>query len=107
MTATRYKTFIDMNGLITGFEAMRKYPDPAFFERGNPRMTHDEIRALITRNADEVHRVVDLIRLTERPAGGVRISKANLLYSANLLHDMRIMVGIHGGELGRPYLWEK
>ena len=107
MTATRYKTFIDMNGPITGFEAMRKYPDPAFFERGNPRMTHDEIRGLIHRNADEVHRVVDLIRRTAGPMSGGRITKATLLYNANLLHDMRILVDIHGGELGRPYLWEK
>jgi hypothetical protein len=107
MTATRNKTFIGRNGQILGFEAMRKYPDPVFFERGNPRMSHDEIRCLIRRNADEVNRVVDLIRITEGPMGGVRISKANLLYGANLLHDMRILVDIHGGEPGRPYLWEK
>ncbi|UXU73844.1 MULTISPECIES: hypothetical protein [unclassified Paracoccus (in: a-proteobacteria)] len=46
MTATRYLTFIGMNGPITGDEAIRRYPDPKFFERGSARMTHDEIRAL-------------------------------------------------------------
>ena len=107
MTATKNKTFIDMKGPIIGFEAMRKYPDPLFFERGNPRMTHEEIRALIRRNADEVCRVVDLIRRTAGPMKGGRMTKASLLYNANLLHDMRILVDIHGGEAGRPYLWEK
>lgn len=107
MTSTRYRTFLGMNGPITGDEAIRRYPNPRFFERGNPRMTHDEIRALIHRNADEMERVIGLIRSMAGPTRGSRLTKKTLLFNANLLHDMRVLVDMHGGEAGRPYLWEK
>lgn len=106
MSATRYRTFIGINGPITGFEAQMKYPDPKFFERGTPRMTHDELREMIHRNADEMERVIQLIRRMAGPMKGGRVTKKVLLHNANLLHDMRVMVDIHGGEQGRPYLWE-
>lgn len=35
------------------------------------------------------------------------MTKKALPFSANLLHDMRVLVDMHGGEAGRPYLWEK
>lgn len=107
MTRIRYRTFIGINGPITGFEATMKYPNPKFFERGTPRMTHDEIRELIHRNADEMERVIGLIRRMASPMKGGRVTKKTLLYNANLLHDMRVMVDIHGGEARRPYLWKK
>ena len=107
MTTTRYRTFLGINGPITGFEVTARYPDPKFFERGNPRMTHDEIRGLIHRNADEMEHVIRLIRSMAGPTRRGRITKKTLLFNANLLHDMRVMVDMHGGEAGRPYLWEK
>ena len=107
MTATRYRTFLGMNGPITGDEAIRRYPNPKFFERGNARMTHDEIRALIHRNADEMEYVIGLIRSMAGPTRGSRMTKKTLLFNANLLHDMRVLVDMHGGEAGQPYLWEK
>ncbi len=107
MTSTRYRTFLGINGPITGEEAIRRYPNPKFFERGSARMTHDEIRALIQRNADEMEYVISLIRSIAGPTRGSRLTKKTLLFNANLLHDMRIMVELHGGEAGRPYLWEK
>lgn len=107
MGATKYRTFLGINGRIAGLEASLKYPNPKFFERGNARMTHDEIRALIHRNADEMERVISLIRSVAGPVRGGRITKRTLLYNANLLHDMRVLVDMHGGEAGRPYLWEE
>ena len=107
MTATRNRTFLGINGKISGEEAIRKYPNPKFFERGNPRMTHDEIRVLIQRNADEMEHVISLIRSMAGPMQGSRMTKKTLLFNANLLHDMRVLVDMHGGEAGRPYLWEE
>ncbi len=99
------KTFISINGPISGRDAMKRYPDPAFFMRGSVSLSHDELRGLIHRNADEVIRVVELIRSCAGPCVG-RTTKGMLLNNANLLHDMRMLVDIHGGEMGRPYLWE-
>lgn len=95
-----------MHGRITGLAASLKYPDPKFFERGNLRMSHDELRGLIHRNADEMDRVIALIRSSAGPVRG-RMTKRVLLHNANLLHDMRVLVDLHGGEAGRPYLWEE
>ncbi len=99
------KMFSGMNGPISGRDAMKRYPDPAFFMRGSVSLSHDELRGLIHRNADEVIRVVELIRSCAGPCVG-RTTKGMLLNNANLLHDMRMLVDIHGGEMGRPYLWE-
>ena len=107
MTATRYRTFLGINGPITGEEAIRRYPNPKFFERGSARMTHDEIRALIHRNADEMEYVIGLIRSMADLTRGSRMTKKTLLFNANLLHDMRVLVDMYGGEAGRPCLWEK
>ncbi len=102
---TDSRNFLDMNGVITGLVARLKYPDPRFFERGDLRMRHDDLRALIHRNADEVESIVGLIRSITGPVTG-RVTKGLLLNNANLLHDMRNLANIHGGERGRPYLWE-
>ena len=99
------KMFSDMNGPISGRDAMKRYPDPVFFMRGSVSLSHDELRGLIHRNADEVIRVVELIRSCAGPCVG-RTTKGMLLSNASLLHDMRMLVNIHGGEFGRPYLWE-
>ena len=99
------RTFSGIFGPITGREALEKYPNPAFFMRGDLRMSHDELRGLIHRNADEVIHQAGMIRLITGPVQG-RITKKTLLFNANLLHDMRMLVNTHGGEAGRPYLWE-
>lgn len=99
------RTFSAIFGPISGREAIEKYPNPAFFMRGHLRMSHDELRRLIHRNVDEVVRQAEMIRLITGPVHG-RVTKKTLLFNANLLHDMRMLVNTHGGEAGRPYLWE-
>ena len=105
MTKPDSRTFSGIFGPISGREAIKKYPNPAFFMRGDLRMSHDELRSIIHRNADEVARQSEMIRLIAGRVNG-RVTKKVLLFNANLLHDMRMLVDVHGGGLGRPYLWE-
>jgi hypothetical protein len=87
---------------ITGKEAMTRYPDPKFFMRARPSMTLDECREYLQRNADEAARVVDMLR------SNVSFKqKAPILHVCNKLHDFRISIDMHGGEQGKPYLWEE
>ena len=97
------KRFVHWQGsIITGAEAIARYPDPVFFMRGRPSLTLDECREYLHRNADEAARVVDLMR-------GFKTcrQKGPIINAANKLHDFRVAAGIHGGEAGRPYLWEE
>lgn len=102
------RTYINMNGTITGLEARLRYPDPKFFNRGDMRMRWQELASLVVRNADEMQHVIDMISASARgQTVGARVTKAALLQDANLLHDWRVAADIHGGTLGRPYLWEQ
>lgn len=100
------KRFLDMGGVITGREALRKYPNPAFFERARPSMSMDEIKSILLRNCDETERIVAMLRDAALHAIGTT-TKAHRLYPANKLHDFRVSLNMHGGERGRPYLWEE
>lgn len=96
------KTFRSMNGLITGREAMRLYPDPQFFMRPSPRLTLEECREYLHRNCNEAARVADMLR----DVAGHK-SKAPIINMANKLHDFRVSIDMHGGGMGQPYLWEE
>jgi len=87
---------------ISGKEAKARYPDPQFFMRARPSMTLDECREYLQRNANEAARVVDMLRCNASFK-----TKAPILRTCNWLHDFRISIDIHGGEQGRPYLWEE
>lgn len=92
---------------INGLMAKLKYPDPKFFLRGDMRMRRAELCDLVIRNAEEIRHVVYLLESPARPDTiGGRFPKAALLKTANMLHDWRVSVDMHGGEKGRPYLWE-
>jgi hypothetical protein len=88
--------------LITGREAMARYPNPAFFMRPSERQSLDEIREILRRNCDEAERVVYMMRSWTRFQ-----KKSPIIEMANKLHDFRVSICIHGGECGRPYLWEE
>src|SRR6056297_2706333 len=96
------KRFLDMHGVITGREAKARYPDPVFFMRPRPSLTLDECRAILHRNCDEAAQLVEMLRAT---AG--HKSKAPILGTANDLHNFRVSINMHGGERGRPFLWEE
>ncbi len=96
------RSFHDMRGLITGREALRKYPSPAFFMRPSASQSLDEVRAVLIRNADEAERLVGMLRSWTRFE-----KKAPIMQTANKLHDFRVSLQIHSGEAGRPYLWEE
>ena len=96
------KRFINMQGIITGREAIARYPDPAFFMRPRPSLSLDECRAILHRNCNEAARLVEMLRDTSRFD-----RKAPIIGTANKLHDFRVSIDMHGGELGRPYLWEE
>jgi hypothetical protein len=97
------RRFITLRGeVITGREAMKRYPDPAFFMRARPALSLDECREVLLRNCEEAARVVDMLRSTVASK-----SKAPIIGTANKLHDFRVSIDIFGGELGRPYLWEE
>ena len=97
------KRFVHWQGsIITGAEAIARYPDPVFFMRGRPSLTLDECREYLHRNADEAARVVDLLRCNRSFK-----QKAPILNAVNKLHDFRVSINMHGGECGRPYLWEE
>ena len=89
-------------GIITGREALKIYPDPAFFMRPSASQTMDELRDVLVRNADEVERLVGMLRHWT----GVH-SKGPIIQTANIMHDFRLSTGIFSGEAGRPYLWEE
>jgi len=96
------RRFLHWQGFITGREALRRFPDPAFFMRPSASQSVDELRDVLLRNADEAARVTEMLRQN--------ISwnkKQPILYAANKLHDFRVSLNIHGGEQGRPYLWEE
>jgi len=65
-------------------------------------MTLDECREYLQRNADEAARVVDMLR-----SNASFKQKAPILHVCNKLHDFRISIDMHGGEQGKPYLWEE
>jgi hypothetical protein len=88
--------------IITGREAIAQYPDPVFFMRGRASLSLDECREYLDRNCDEAARVVDMLRCNRSFK-----QKAPILYAVNKLHDFRVSIDIHGGEMGRPYLWEE
>lgn len=91
-----------MHGIVTGREAMILYPDPAFFMRARPGNTLEECREILHRNCDEAARVVDMLRST-----ATFKKKGPIINMANKLHDFRVSIDMHGGEQGRPYLWEE
>ena len=88
--------------VITGREALSRYPDPRFFMRARPGMTLDECRGILLRNCDEADRVVSMLRSWTR----FRF-KSPIIDMADKLHDFRVSINMHGGEVGRPYLWEE
>jgi hypothetical protein len=88
--------------VITGREAMARYPNPAFFMRPHERQSLDEIREILRRNCDEAERVVHMLRSRTRFP-----RKSPIIEMANKLHDFRASINMHGGEPGRPYLWEE
>jgi hypothetical protein len=87
--------------MITGREAMARYPDPQFFMRPHQSMSLDELRAVLQRNCDEAERVVHMLR-----SWGRFKTKSPIIEVADKLHDFRVSMKIHGGERSRPYLWE-
>lgn len=102
------RKFVHWRGeTISGLTAKLRYPDPKFFLRGDMRMRREDLCSLVMRNADEIRHVIYLLESAARPdAIGSRARKADLLHRANMLHDWRVSVDMHGGEKGRPYLWE-
>lgn len=97
------RRFIDSRGqIITGREALARYPNPRFFMRPSASQTLDECRGVLHRNCDEAARVVEMLRSTAKFD-----RKAPILNMARKLHDFRVSIDISGGELGRPYLWEE
>lgn len=102
------RDFVDWHDkIIPGLVAKLRYPNPKFFMRGDMRMRRAELCDLVMRNAEEIRHVVWLLEHPARPdAHGSRFPKSALLRTANLFHDWRVSVDMHGGEQGRPYLWE-
>lgn len=95
------RRFHNMHGVITGAEAQSRYPNPAFFMRPDMRQSVAELRAILHRNCDEAERIIPMLR-----ASASFKTKAPILDTAQRLHDFRVSINMHGGELGRPYLWE-
>ncbi len=105
----RHKRFKDGRDTISKWDAARKYPDPAFFERPSADMSPDELRAMLMRNIVEIDHLINVFM---RPYAlntikGGRITKSVLMLNINKLHDWRVSMNITGGERGRPYLWEE
>ena len=104
----RHKKFKDGRDTISKWDASRKYPDPAFFERPSANMKPDELREMLARNIAEIEHCIDAFM---RPYVNGRIigtpTKAMLIADINKLHDWRASMNISGGERGRPYLWEE
>ena len=96
------RKFKDSCGIITGREALRKYPNPAFFMRPSVSQTLDEVREILVRNADEAERLIHMLRGWERFD-----TKRPIIHMANKMHDFRVSLEISSGEAGRPYLWEE
>lgn len=96
------RRFLNLGGNITGAEALARYPNPKFFMRPDMRMSVDELRAILHRNCDEAERVIPMLRAS----AGFK-TKGPILNTAQILHDFRVSIDMHGGEMGRPYLWEE
>jgi hypothetical protein len=102
------RKYFNGQGIITKLEATLKYPDPAFFDRPDDKMSHDELREMLGRNVEEIRHLLNAFfepyangRIIGRP------TKAHLRERINTLHDWRVSQKIMGGERGRPYLWEE
>jgi hypothetical protein len=96
------RNFKYMRQSMTGREALRKFPRPAFFMRPSASQSLDEVRAVLIRNADEAERLAVMLRSWTRFE-----KKAPIMDAANKLHDFRVSLDITSGEAGRPYLWEE
>ena len=96
------RNFRYMRQIMTGREALRKFPDPAFFMRPSASQSLDEVREVLIRNADEAERIVAMLRSWTRFN-----KKAPIMGVAHKLHDFRVSLEINSGEAGRPYLWEE
>jgi len=104
----RHKKFHYGKDTISKWDAARKFPDPAFFERPSASMTPDELREMLSRNIAEIEHCIEAFM---RPYANGRIrgrpTKAHIMHNINKLHDWRVSLSIMGGERGRPYLWEE
>ena len=97
------RRFVDTRGkIITGRDAIQKYPDPQFYMRAGPSMTLSECREALQIECNEAARVVEMLRGT---ASFDR--KAPIINMANKLHDFRVSIDLHGGNAGQPFLWEE